>query len=60
MKTIDNCTECKTKIKEGFICCPICGKSVAEMEKEEEIETSQMEEDRNDYPDGFNPELYDM
>jgi predicted amidophosphoribosyltransferase len=57
-----NCTQCKRELQTNWNYCPDCGEAVKQVSK---IPTSQdeiiwMEKDLDDYPMGFDPDLYDL
>ena len=50
------CTVCNTEIKLDYRFCPMCGKEVVR----ENVPMVEITDDRDNYPDGFNPELYNL
>jgi predicted amidophosphoribosyltransferase len=51
------CINCQSEIKPDFRFCPICGIEIVHLSTQtEEIYF----EDRGNYPDGFDPELYNL
>ena len=48
-----NCIACNYELRPTFRYCPMCGKEI----ENPVIEPSY---DKDDYPDGFNPEIYNI
>lgn len=48
-----NCKKCNSELRPAFRFCPICGGEIVKSENE-------VPYDKDDYPEGFNPELYEL
>lgn len=50
-----SCTKCQSELRPDFNFCPMCGEQIFS-----EVVLPAPSYDQNDYPEGFDPELYEI
>jgi predicted amidophosphoribosyltransferase len=57
-----NCTQCQRKLQPNWNYCPDCGEAAKQIGESSpsQDETIWTEKDLDDYPMGFDPDLYDL